>query len=287
MSLLVFKCLRYKLNVSILNNTENILLLTIYFLISATVNSFVTKNKNIIVFTNSSHNAVLVHEFLIKSQTAVADLIHEHTNGSNVREIERRWALETGSPLLLICEEGSSKFLDIDNAQCVINFDFPISKSSFANRMWFMRRNFTRQLRPEKNIKEEDEDTNSLCLNIHNEVHLSENDDERIFSIVLFTKEDHIYSDSFVSYLNRIGIDRSYLPSSLLKMARKVKIRDEIYKKSLAVCSYVKSFGKCFNEVPSSCPYRHGFYPDKDTLCMLDDKLHLPDEGYVKVTLFD
>jgi len=271
------------------------------------VNTFRDKNKNIMVFTNSSHSAVLVHEYLARRQSEKADLIHEHTNVVDVRAIEHKWSRETDR-LLLVCEEGSSKFLEIENVQCVIHFDFPVSKGSFAHRLWFMRRNFIRQPHERAEVQRdtastaetipksdtgpdsqaeqglEEDDGQSISLNVRNEIFLSDNDDERIFSIVLFTKEDKVYSEGFVNYLSRIGISHKYLPESLLKMAHKIKAKDEAYKKDLAVCPYVKSFGKCFNEIPSSCPYRHSFYPDKDAPCLLDDQLRLPDEGYVKVS---
>jgi len=247
------------------------------------VNTFRDKNKNIMVFTNSSHSAVLVHEYLARRQSEKADLIHEHTNVVDVRAIEHKWSRETGR-LLLVCEEGSSKFLEIENVQCVIHFDFPVSKGSFAHRLWFMRQNFIRQPQERAEVHKDTDDGQSISLNVRNEIYLSDNDDERIFSIVLFTKEDKVYSEGFVNYLSRIGISHKYLPESLLKMAHKIKAKDEAYKKDLAVCPYVKSFGKCFNEIPSSCPYRHSFYPDKDAPCLLDDQLRLPDEGYVKVS---
>ncbi len=102
-------------------------------------------------------------------------------------------------------------------------------------------------------------------------------------SFIFFTKEDKNYSEGLLNFLNRIGHEKKYLPENLIKLAERRKRKNELIKKGFMICPYIKSYGKCMNEVPSSCIYRHKFDPVVDQIIKLDSDLTLPDEGLIKV----
>ena len=286
--------------------------------------------KNTIVFTNKSDSAVCLHDYMKhKLMLPNVSLALEHTNVLNMREIEKQWSLSQEWQIL-ICEDSVSKYLDIDNAQCIIHFDFPVSRSSFGNRLWFMRRHFTvvkkvfkedRDLRTTlmqkknqtaantstpieskvasfDNIKdlnnntdtdlleagiEKPDELDDFNLTIKNELQLIERDEDRLCSFIFFTKEDKHYSEGLLNFLSRIGNERKYLPSNLIKLAEKRQIKNELIKKNFLLCPHIKSYGKCMNEIPSSCIYRHKFDPIVDKIQNLDADLTIPDEGLIKV----
>ena len=70
------------------------------------------------------------------------NLIVEQTNMPEIREIQYNWQQPSSNLKILICEESMSKFLEIDNAQAIIHYDFPSSKTIFGDRLWFMRKHF-------------------------------------------------------------------------------------------------------------------------------------------------
>jgi superfamily II DNA/RNA helicase len=101
------------------------------------------KQKNTVIFTNKSDQAIFLYDYLTnKLNYTNINVIIEHTNVSNINEIQNAWSLNTKLQIL-ICEDSMSKLIEIDNAQCIIHYDFPSSKICFGNRLWFMRRYFT------------------------------------------------------------------------------------------------------------------------------------------------
>ena len=262
------------------------------------------KKKNTIIFTSQSEHALYIYNYLItKLNYSNVNVIAESTNISTIREIQKIWT-KSETFQILICVESVSKFLEIDNSQCIIHFDFPNSKSTFGNRLWFMRKYFTTQKKTNINSKQDEakeeqklqdldnnlanakDDLESLNLELENENQHPEKDEERLCSFLLFTKNDKHYSEGLINFLNRIGHDTKYLPRNLIKMAEKRRQKNELVKKDFMVCPHVKAYGKCMNPIPSSCIYRHKFYPEIDKIVNLDTDLTMPDEGFVKVSNF-
>lgn len=231
-------------------------------------------------------------------------LIVEQTSMSEIREIQDKWLqplLHTSRLRILICEESMSKFLEIDNAQAIIHYDFPSSKTIFGNRLWFMRKHFS-PLKEESIISSKEStsigrDVNdnvlmdnknavdNLTIKYDNEISHLVNDEDRLCSFILFTKEDKNYSEGLINFFLRIGHNKKYIPPDLLRTAEKRSVKTEAIKveQKFLICPYVKKFGKCMEHIPSSCVFRHKFDPVADKICSLDDSLMLPSEGLVKV----
>lgn len=262
------------------------------------------KKKNTIIFTSQSDHALYIYNYLVtKLNYSNVNVIAESTNISSIRDIQKVWT-KSDTFQILICVESVSKFLEIDNAQCIIHFDFPNSKTSFGNRLWFMRKYFTMAKKTtaddkhselnedqklqdlNNNLTNAKDDLESLNLVLENENQHPEKDEERLCSFLLFTKNDKHYSEGLINFLNRIGHDTKYLPKNLIKMAEKRRQKNELIKKDFQICPHVKAYGKCMDPLPSSCIYRHKFYPEIDKICSLDDDLTMPDEGLVKVRNF-
>ena len=174
-------------------------------------------------------------------------------------------------------------FLRIRNANCVIHYDFPTTKQVLAERLWTMNNNFKLNIKPSAKFlsKANDAAAGDAAGDIAKEW-------LELESHIFLTENDKNFAEGLLSFLTRIGIEQSTLPSLLVNMAaEKKKLKDE--KRMLRpMCPYVKSFGQCMTPLPNSCEYRHLVDLNTDKfrrLSAIDDtnELLLPKEGHVKV----
>lgn len=266
------------------------------------------KKKNTIIFTNKSNHAVNLYNLLTNELQVQAkiSLIVEQTIMSEIRQIQHKWQTPpkpTSRLRILILEESMSRFLEVDNAQAIVHYDFPSSKTVFGDRLWFMRKHFsplkeesisssvteTKSVDRDLNdniLMDNKNDVDNLQIKYDNVISHLANDEDRLCSFILFTKEDKNYSEGLINFLLRIGHNKKYIPSDLLRIAEKRSVKTEAVKveQKFLICPYVKKFGKCMEHIPSSCVFRHKFDPVADKICSLDENLMLPGEGFVKVT---
>ena len=243
-----------------------------------------SEKKNTVIFVNKMDSAARLFS-LLKHQFLGMDSLNESSKASEIKEIEVKWAKNDKNGLILICDEFTSRNLGIENADCVVNYDFPATKTSFANRLWYMRRYFsTRRKTKEKKCEEENGNDDRMDVVIKDEIQLPEDESERLRSFILFTEKDLVHAEGLLNFLMRIGYDEQYLPKNLLDRNKKRQVKNEAKKKdNREICPYLNSFGRCMSEIPASCVFRHKFYPEIDKQRDIFNGLMIPSEGFVKV----
>jgi hypothetical protein len=294
--------------------------------------SNVHNQKNTIVITKNSMHCKTLFDTLAALSFSNIACINEQSKQSHIDRIEQEWAnwvtKKTNSKnnnMILVCVESMLKCININNAQCILHYDFAPSKSLFGERLWLMRKYFpllkestvsrwstksqlslssstTVPVKLDSNNNNNNRYNNNNNKSIASEIDLDddrsvfesrdepqfvENDHQRITSYVLLTEDDKHYSEGLLNYLLRIGVEKKYLPSMLFDMAKKRKEKKEAAKSDRSLCPYIKSYGKCMSQNSStSCPYRHKLDPFHDQLRYLDEEFRIPNEGFIEVRKF-
>ncbi|XP_065179009.1 uncharacterized protein LOC135809564 isoform X1 [Sycon ciliatum] len=185
------------------------------------------------IFMRYSHSVLCAHENLVHDQLETA-LTHWRTPCS-----------KASVPLLIVTDSVLLK-MSIDDAHCVIHFDFPSSKSAFGHRLDCLRKAFLAG-------------QTELCS-----------------SHLFISEEDVESAHTIMHLLKRFG---SEVPKELLKQsAQAVQLREE-KRRSQPLCTSLRQWGACsqFNEGVSSCSMRHVVLEE------VDQPSGIPTEGYVKV----
>jgi len=271
--------------------------------------------KHTIIFTNKSESVIELGKVLINVYNySNVNLIHRGVADLIIKKIEKMWNevdSKTNSELkshenknlILIIEQHSVNYINIDNAKCILHYDFPKSKAALSERLWCMRKYFSvpKTLFDQPNTKKDD-DCESNCMstinlaeievesckenmNVHlvGDTELVKEDNQRILSFFLLTKKDKEYSEGFLNYLRRIGFDERKIPKMLIEMASERLVKREREKSNYPLCPYIKSFGECMSMNKSSCMYRHKPNSSADAIRLLDENFPMPSEGYVNV----
>jgi hypothetical protein len=263
-------------------------------------------NQCIVVFAHKHETASKLEKFF-KSTAVPCETIDEHTNAMRINAIIKDWEISMQGPntmtrsdsfasslslssnkqyaRVLICTDKIINFVNIRNATCIIHFDFPASKDILAKRLWFMRDNFKFHRKMSAPLNDDSEAT----------VNPSERPDDydpiqvqNPLSYILFTKDEYKYSQGFLKYLLRVGVDESALPETLKTMATNFDASKEAMRIGKPLCPYIKSYGKCVSPL-RNCECRHFLCIQEDGLRQLSsgnmDKLLLPNEGFVQVLI--
>ena len=99
-------------------------------------------NKNTIIFASSDECISEIKDLLVKKlsyRPEFVSVILDHTNQIRIDEIEKKWEEHNSNDayclelklkgymtnLILICTENGAKFMNINNAEAIINFQFP------------------------------------------------------------------------------------------------------------------------------------------------------------------
>ena len=208
--------------------------------------------KHTIIFTNKNDSAIEIGKALINVYNySNVNLVHSGVADLNIKKIEQKWNeidLKTASNLkphenknlILIVEQHSINYLNIDNARCILHFDFPKSKAALSERLWFMRKYFPMKktlFNPTSvsknneticssttNVTEIDVECCKENINIDliGDSELVKEDNERILSFILLTKKDKEYSEGFLNYLRRIGFDEKIFQKCLSRWLQNV-----------------------------------------------------------------
>ena len=270
-----------------------------------------SQNKNTVIFTNKHESVIEIGKVLINMHDyANVNLVHRGISAINIQQIENKWnSFDSDSQqshatrtyknrnLILIIEQHSINHININNAKCVIHYDFPASKKALADRLWFMRKYFAVPksiLCPSKdesfcssqidiNEVESDACKEKLNVKLEGKTELVQDDKDRILSYILLTKRDKDYSEGFLNYLRRIGFDEKNIPKVLIEMASKRAAKKEQDKIEYPLCPYVKSYGECLHINRTSCLYRHKPNQASEAIRLLDEDFYMPSEGYIKV----
>ena len=276
--------------------------------------------KNTVIFTNSQSHAVEIGRLLLKWGYANVSCVHKETPMMDIRAVEKKWLdfdrflsrqydyditdrPGTNRNLILVCDQDSIRYLNIPNAKCVIHFDFPKSKTSFGDRLWFMRKYFTvekktwsKQANTQSDVKytskinlaelNAESSKEKINLDLIGDMELVEEPNDRLLSFIFFSQRDKEFAVGFVDYLRRIGVEECNIPASLFEMAIERRRKKEHKKSELPLCPYVKSFGECMNINRNNCPYRHIPNEAMETVALLNQDFYVPSEGYIKVSFF-
>ena len=170
----------------------------------------------------------------------------------------------------MIQSDAANKRVNVDNARCVIHFDLPSSKGSFAHRLWHMRRHFGVQGEAAAAASSNNASASAVV---------------DLCSFLFFTPDDRAVSAGLLAHLKRVGHDEHTLPAAFVSLAKRSDERDEEARASLPLCPFVKSYGQCVDNganVAHRCPYRHAASAQHDAMHRLDDELCVPNEGYVR-----
>lgn len=260
--------------------------------------------KHTIIFTNKNESVIEIGKALINVYNyANVNLVHRGVSDLIIKKIETKWNEIDSKPslglksnenknLILIVEQHSINYLNIDNARCILHFDFPKSKAALSERLWFMRKYFpmkktlfSSSIANENNEKLTETDAESVQENVDIELigdtELVKKENERILSFILLTKKDKEYSEGFLNYLKRIGFDEKNIPKILIEMASRRCQKKEKEKSDYPLCPYIKSFGECMSINKTSCPFRHKPNLTADAIRLLDENFPIPSEGYI------
>jgi superfamily II DNA/RNA helicase len=288
------------------------------------------KNLNDILSRISSNTKVIKHTIIFANKDANdlakmlinmynysnVNLIHKGAKALDIKQIEQKWKEIDDKPisydennnskenknLILIIDQSSINYVNIDNAKCIIHYDFPETKSAFAQRLWFMRKFFAKEktVSPTQydtttatttdesthiNLNEIEQEARSkveLNLELLGDSELVLDDDQRILSFIFLTKYDKEYSEGLLNFLRRIGFNERYIPRLLVQMAQRRASKKELTKETTSLCHYVKSFGECMEINKMNCKYRHKPNARSEAIHLLDEETPMPSEGYVK-----
>ena len=219
-------------------------------------------NKNTVLFTSSDSvsrklNDILTIKLGYTNVCLALDFMNEHelsclqNKWSQWDSIDKTNLIEKklNLNLILVCTEHSIRFINISNAKCIINWDFPSSRSVFANRLWLMRAHFDGN----KKVERIDHDTTAtssatLCdsasnfgVELKNETQVVINDEDRLVSYSFISSNEKHYSEGFLNFLRRTGYPEQNLPKSLVNTCEKNRLKNESIKKNLNICPYVVS----------------------------------------------
>jgi superfamily II DNA/RNA helicase len=294
------------------------------------------KIKNTVIFVNDRETGFNLYAQLNKANIFNVNLIHEYTQHKDIEKVEKLWnqynlnfikkltinrnSKKININLILIIQDSMLKYINIDCAKLVINFDLPSTKTVFSDRLWLMRRHFStrkeiydensnnKTMMPKSSTLEDIKSNNyytkeaqnqiidhEIILNTSNgdqnndemsliENELVSNDDMRLCSVILFTLNDNDKSTvgSILNYLKRIGFNESKLCKSFVDIANKQVLDLEKEKFYKKLCPYVKAFGKCLEISRRKCQYRHVPNNKSDQMGYLNNDFRIPHEGYVR-----
>jgi superfamily II DNA/RNA helicase len=233
------------------------------------VDSVCSCSKNTIIFTETNKSGDEIYQLLLNLNLPNVQYVNAQTHSVNIKLIETKWRnwdlSKEAANLILVLVQDSIHNINVDNARCIVHYDFPLTKSAFADRLWFMRKHFF-DMTNDNEIKED----------------LASNFQQRLCSFLLYGKSEREYSDSLVNFLKRVGQKEEQIPHELLEMAAKRQEKRELKRTKEPLCPFIKSFGKCMSPGYKSCPYRHLPNAETDKLAMIDQNFAVPREGFVR-----
>ena len=206
----------------------------------------------IVVCTSSAQDATRIKEIFIRYSHTVL-CAHENLVQDQTAAVFSQWrapCAKDSVPILVITDAVLLKMC-IDDAQCVIHFDFPASsKTAFGNRLDCLRKAFM-------------SGETSTCS-----------------SHLFITEEALEAAHTILHLLKRFG---SAIPEELIEQGKAaVQLREE-KRRGQPLCENLKQWGRCrqFNEGKGSCPSRHVVVED------IDRPVTLPASGYVKIMVMN
>jgi hypothetical protein len=299
------------------------------------------ETSNIVIFVRKTERIYDLKNFLkdlcLRNGLRLEiDSVEAQTNYLEIEKINQKWK-RIDSHLVLIIENDAVENVEIDNAKCVIHYDIPKTMNQFAQRLWFMSKNFNyynneqqqkgplyqNDIESELNLSYAHSEPSSSSFNqqtkifpksstnlssflgnlgsidldkplgarfVNNNYGGGDQPNIRLCSYIFLKRSQREKAEEFpcdlYDYLIRIGLDKKYMPKIFFEFVEKSRQRKEEAKKRIAICPYLKSFGKCMDLNPESCLFRHNFYPEIDHLKQLNDGFKIPNEGYIRVILF-
>ncbi|CAF0769025.1 unnamed protein product [Brachionus calyciflorus] len=245
------------------------------------------RHKNILICANKFEKCLKLFEFVKKLKIENVECITTQTKVHRIDRIEKKFSQEEGH--ILIIEQNMLENVNLDTIKCVINYEFPETKTAYAQRLWTMRKYFTYKkeitVRNEPTINSgslNDLNRDELELKITNDCQLVDKESESLCSFLFLTKTVGTYADGLCNFLTRIGYKTNDFPPSFMTIVENSRAKKELSKFDLPLCPFIKSFGACLHINPNSCKYRHKPHPKVDKINDLDKGLSLPNEGYVR-----
>ena len=209
-----------------------------------------------IIFINSQNDAFKLQEYLFGNNIN-SELIEENLYDNQIKSIIKAWSqVSDSAKRILILTQNMTNFVERNDANWVIHFDFPQIEQSvklrhvFAERLWYMRDNYKVDLDEDNNNsnkqddkyhdKDDIEQINLLDAGPTTTV-VKEMFDKYPKSFILITENDKGLAESLLNYLTRIGIDEGRLPKLLFDMVEEQKQEKELKRNEYSLCPFIKA----------------------------------------------
>ena len=240
------------------------------------------KNKNVLICANTFERTMKLYDYLFKKCNFQVDCVTHESRSPKIRLLEEKWNKRQNQGLLMVIQQQMLEQINLDKVKCVINYDFPLTKTAFALRLWTMRGYFMEKKEFTEVINEYTKNDESFKIELNNDYHLVEKEPKRLCSYIMLSKSTSPFADSLFNFLTRIGYKKNDFPSGFVKMVEECRLEKDELKLNHLLCPYIKTFGSCMNPNPNSCKYRHRPNKKADKVEYLDKDLKIPTQGYVK-----
>ncbi|RNA14464.1 ATP-dependent RNA helicase TDRD12 isoform X1, partial [Brachionus plicatilis] len=248
------------------------------------IRKLIEKNRhhNVLICANTFERTIKLYDYLLKKCQIEVDCVTHESRSPKIHTLEEKWSQKQSQGMVMVIQQQMLEHLNIDSVKCVINYDFPLTKTAYAMRLWTMRSYFVqkRDLTEAKNDGPKSNESFRVEANSNGQWENMESD--CLCSYLLLNKSSSGFAYSLFNFLSRIGYQKSCFPHGFLKMVEECRLKKEESKLEYPLCPYVKSFGSCMNANPNSCKYRHRPNRKVDQVGLLDKDLTVPAQGYVR-----
>lgn len=240
------------------------------------------KGKNVLICANTFERTMKLFDYLFKKCNFQVDFVTHESRSPKIRLLEEKWNKRQSQGLLMVIQQQMLEQINLDKVKCVINYDFPLTKTAYALRLWTMRGYFMEKKQFTEVISEDAKMDESFKVALCNDYHIVDKEPERLCSYIMLSKSSSPFAESLFNFLSRIGYKKNDFPSGFVKMAEEGRLEKDELKINHPLCPYIKTFGSCMNANPNSCKYRHRPNIQADKVEYLDNNLKIPTQGYVK-----